>query len=350
MKSLRKTGLGLISGSALFLSSFAVGAQAEVVLNIAIPTLGTMDFSPVTGDQDNEKWLALIGNGLVGLNRETAKFEPELAESWTTNEDGTVWTFKLRPNVKFHDDWGTVTADDVKFSWEQWIVEESTHSARTLYRQAVGDNIANFEVINDLEFKVTASQPVHHLLAALCSCEPGVTVFPRKYYEEKGDEAIKYPIGTGAFRYVSHADGEELVLAKFDDYWGDKAKVDRVVIKEIPDGAARLTQVQAGAIDLAQLDGSLVGEAEASGLKILGIPAARNAFIFLGGSYWTDPEHLDKDSPWIQADNYEKGKAIREAMSLAIDRSAILEVALGGHGTLSYGPVVANPLNPDLFD
>ncbi len=352
MKALkRRTRFGLIAGSAFLFASFAADAQSEKgVLNIAIPTLGTMDFAPKTSDQDNEKWLALIGNGLVGLNRETAKFEPELAESWTTNEDGTVWTFKLRPDVKFQGGWGTVTADDVKFSWEQWIAEESTHSARTIYRQAVSGDIANFEVVNDLEFKIKASKPVHHLLAALCSCEPGVTVFPRAYYEKEGEAALKHPIGTGAFQYVSHTDGEELVLEKFDDYWGEKAKVDRVVIKEIPDGAARLTQVQAGAIDLAQLDGSLVGEAEASNLKILGIPAARNAFIFLGGSYWTDPEHLDKDSPWIQADNYEKGKAVREAMSLAIDRQSILEVALGGHGTLSYGPVVANPLNSDLVD
>jgi peptide/nickel transport system substrate-binding protein len=333
------------------LASFATHAQSdEIVLNIAIPTLGTMDFAPKTSDQDNEKWLALIGNGLVGLNRETATFEPELAESWTVNEDGTVWTFKLRPDVQFHDGWGTMTADDVKFSWEQWIAPESTHSARTIYRQAVSDDIANFEIVNDLEFKITASRPVHHLLAALCSCEPGMTVFPRAYYEQKGEEALRHPIGTGAFQYVSRIDGEELVLEKFDDYWGEKAKVDRVVIKEIPDGAARLTQVQAGAIDLAELDGSLVGEAEASGLQILGIPAVRNAFIFLGGSYWTDPEHLDRDAPWIQADDYEKGKAVREAMSFAIDRPAILEVALGGHGTLSYGPVVANPLNSDLID
>jgi peptide/nickel transport system substrate-binding protein len=352
MRSLQKHAyLGLVAASvyAAFLGSSARAAD-EVVLNIAIPTLGTMDFSPVTGDQDNEKWLALIGNGLVGLNRETAKFEPELAESWTVNEDGTEWTFKLRPNVKFQGGWGTMTADDVKFSFEQWIAEASTHSARKIYRQAVSDDIANFQVLNDLEFKIKASKPVHHLLAALCSCEPGVTVFPRKYYEEKGEEAIQHPIGTGAFQYVSHADGEELVLEKFDDYWGDKAKVDRVVIKEIPDGAARLTQVQAGAIDLAQLDGSLVGEAEASGLKILGIPAVRNAFIFLGGSYWTKDDLLDKTSPWIQADAPEKGKAIREAMSLAIDRQAVLDVALGGHGTLSYGPVVANPLNSDLVD
>jgi peptide/nickel transport system substrate-binding protein len=348
---IKHASIGFFAAS-LYVASLGANAQTadEVVLNIAIPTLGTMDFSPVTGDQDNEKWLALIGNGLVGLNRETAKFAPELAESWTVNEDGTEWTFKLRPNVKFHDGWGTVTADDVKFSWEQWIAEDSTHSARKIYRQAVGEDIKNFEIINDLEFKLKSGKPVHHLLAALCSCEPGVTVFPRKYYEEKGEEAIKHPIGTNAFKYLSHKDGEELVLEKFDEYWGDPAKVDRVVIKEIPDGAARLTQVQAGAIDLAQLDGSLVGEAEASGLKILGIPAVRNAFIFLGGSYWTMPDQLDKASPWIQADSPEKGKAIREAMSLAIDRQAILDVALGGHGTLSYGPVVANPLNSDLID
>lgn len=350
----RMTGtmLGLAAAGVLLLASTDANAQSddEVALNIAIPTLATMDFAPATSDQDNEKLLMLIGNNLVGLNRKTAQIEPELAESWEVNEDGTEWTFKLRPNVKFHDGWGTMTADDVKFSWEQWISDESTHSARTIYRQAVGNDIANFEIINDVEFRLKGSEPLFHLLGAVCSCEPGMTVFPRAYYEQKGEEAIQHPIGTGPYKYVSHTDGEELVLEKFDDYWGQKPQIDRIVIKEIPDGAARLTQVQAGAVDLAQLDGSLVEEARASGLKIIGIPAVRNAFIFLGGSYWTNPDMLDKDAPWIQADNPEKGKAIREAMSRAIDRQAVLDVALGGHGTLSYGPIVANPLNPDLVD
>ena len=317
-------------------------------VTVAMNFLDSMDYAPATSEQDNEKYLALMANNLVGVDKETGQYVGELAESWEVSEDGRTWTFTLKPDIPFHNDMGTVTSEDVKYTWSQWAGEDSRHAFRSLYAQAVaGDTEANFEIISDLEFALHAEEPVFGLLQLVCSCEPGLAVVSADWYEENGDDH-GHPIGTGPWEYVSHSVGEELVLQRFDDYWGEKPNFENLIIREIPDGAARLAQVQSGTVDFALLDGTLIGEAEAAGLGVFGIPNVRNAFVMLGGSYWTVPEELDADSPWIQADNPEQGLAIREAMSLAIDRETILEQALQGFGKLSYAPVSHSPDNPDM--
>jgi peptide/nickel transport system substrate-binding protein len=332
-----------VMASALVLSSCTPGAEekdtgSDKTLTVAVGSLGTMDFAPISSEEDNEKSLMLLGDSLIGVDAKTSEFTGELAKSWSVSPDGLTWDFTLRPNIKFQGGYGTVTAEDVKWSWSQWADDKSTHTTREFYRDAVGGDMNNFEVVSPLEFKLHAKKPVQ-LLPFVCSCTPGMTVFPKKYYEEKGAEANKNPLGSGPWQFVSSKPGDEIVFKRNPDYWGQKPQAAKLVLKEIPDGAARLAQVKSGAVDLGQLDGSLSGEAaKDKNLTIRGIPHILNSWILLGGSYWGN-EHLDRGAPWIQADDPEKGKAIREALSLAIDRDAILKIALQGHGKKTYGPM-----------
>jgi peptide/nickel transport system substrate-binding protein len=325
-------------------------AGGDVTVTAALPGLSSMDWAPATSSGDEEKLLIMVGDNLTQLNRETRQVEGALAESWEISPDGLTWTWKLRPNVQFHDGWGTVTAEDVKFSWWEWAREESTHTARPQMAQAIDGNIDNFEIVDDLTFKLHTTQPIVHLPAVVCSCWPGMTVTSKKYFDETPvEEANKHPIGTGPFKFVSSTPGVEIRLDANKDYWGTVPAFDHLVMQEIPDGAARLVQVQSGAVDIAQLDAELSGEATAAGLQISTIPDFGNAFLLLGGSYYGDDEHLDKDSPWIQADAPEKGLLVREAMSLAIDRQLIIDQVLNGEATPAYGPLIQYP-NEDLID
>lgn len=329
-------------------SDGASGDGREIV--VALGTLGTQDWSPQFSDGDNEKMLMLMGNNLVTVDPETKQYAPEIAESWELSEDGMTWTFKLRPDVQFHGGWGTLTAEDVKYSWEMWISEDSRHVAAPSYRRAVDDSIDNFEIVNDLEFRLHASEPTPDLLSAVCSCEPGMTIFSKAYHDEEGFEAeTAHPILTGPWEYVGGEQGVEIVLKRFDDYWGEEPEAETLVLKEIPDGAARLTQVQAGEVDLALLDAALAPEALASDLQLMGIPDVYNAWVMLGGTY-PGNEANDDESPWIQADNPEQGLAIREALSLAIDRDLIIERVLHGSAVPAYGPVLWFPGNPAIHD
>lgn len=332
----------------------ATDAGEGSTLTAAWGYLGTMDWSPAGSASDNEKVLSLISNALVGLNHETLELEGELAESFTLSDDGKTWDFKLRPGVKFQGDHGTLTAEDVKYNWAEYISPESAHGAAEQLAQAVDGDMNNFEVVNELEFRLHTNNPIVHLPAVLCSCASGMAILSKKYADSSDPQTVaNHPIGTGPWEFVSSTPGVEVVLKKFNDYWGEpKPAFDNLILQEIPDDAARLLQVQSGSADIAELSPPLVNEATSAGLQVKTVPDVGNVFVILGGSYWGEPQccRLDAGAPWIQADNLPAGKAVREAMSLAIDRNLILDTILKGNGELSYGPLLQYNNNPLLTD
>lgn len=314
--------------------------SGDDVLIAAVGTLGTMEWEPAKAGHDNELITMNWSNSLIGTN-EAGEYIGELATEWELSDDLLTWTFELRPDVPFHDDWGTVTSEDVRYTWQEWISTESTHDGQAQLSQAVGDDMANFEIIDDLNFSVTATEPVIQLPSVLCSCIGGLQITSARYAEEEPEEAAVHPIGTGPWQFVSSTPGVEVVLDAVEDHWLESPGFSRLLLKEIPDPAARLVQVQSGAVDIASLAGELVGEAEAAELDIVSLPLVANTFVVLGGSYWTHPdEWLDRDAPWIQADDPAAGQAIREALSLAIDRELILDTILSGEGEVAYGPLI----------
>ncbi len=324
-------------------------AMAEDLV-IAVGTLGSFEWAPSRNGEDNNLIAAHWSDPFIGLDPKTGQLSPGIAESWELSDDGKTWTFKLRAGVPFHDGWGTVTAEDVKYSWGEWMSEGSNHEPAQQMAQAVDGSLDNFEIVSELEFKLHTTKPVLHLPALLCSCDTGLQVVPKKYHDEKGADAENtQPIATGPWKYVSGTPGVEVILEAVKDHWRKPPAFDRLIFKEIPDDAARLVQLQSGTIDLAAIDSSLVAEAKAAGLNIIPLPYFANTFVILGGSYWGD-DALDRDSPWIQADNPEKGLAIREALSLAIDRKLILDRILGGYGEVNYAPVFQYSNNPELTD
>jgi peptide/nickel transport system substrate-binding protein len=342
---------------------FAVGALAACggdepdqagtaqggTLTVAVADLGSMQWSPTRSGEETEKVAVGLYDNLIKLDPETRTLKPLLAESYSVSEDGRTWTFKLRPNIKFHGDNGTVTAEDVKYSWEMWMAEGANHNTTPVLSDAVGGDMKNFEIVSDLEFKINSPSPVLGLANSLSDSDTGLQITSKSYHEKGGAEADKHPIGTGPWEYVSSTPGEELVLKANKTHWDRPPAFDRLVMKEIPDGAARLVQVQSGAVDIASLDAPLISESKAAGLKLETIKDIANAFVILGGTY---PGHdkYDRASPWIQADSPTRGAAIREAMSLAIDRKLIVDKVLYGEAQLAYGPLIQYNAVKELTD
>ena len=318
-------------------------------LTVAVSSLGTMEWEPWLSNIENLITTAHVGDTLTTVDPETMQLEPGLAESWELSDDLTTWTFELKPDVPFQDDWGTVTAEDVKFSWGQYISEESIHFIKPQMSQAVDGDMANFEVVDDLEFKLHTTEPVVDLPALLSDIVPSMPVQSQAYFEAEPETALEHPLGTGPWKFVSSTPGVEIVLEAVPDHWRQTPAFERLVIKEIPDDAARLAQVQSGEVDLALLGSDLAGEAEGSGLDIRSVKDIGNCSVTLGGQYIGEPEE-DRDAPWVQSDDPDKGQAVREAMSLAIDRAAILDTINDGHGTLTHGPLVEYPSDPDRID
>ncbi|MBL8588232.1 MAG: polyamine ABC transporter substrate-binding protein, partial [Methylobacteriaceae bacterium] len=93
-------------------------AQKTLTIGMAAPDIGQVDPHKAVTTQD-KPMTGWVFNGLVRFKPGSADLgglEPDLAESWEKNADGTVWTFKLRKGVKFHRDYGEMTSEDVVFS------------------------------------------------------------------------------------------------------------------------------------------------------------------------------------------------------------------------------------------
>ncbi|MGH7863087.1 MAG: ABC transporter substrate-binding protein, partial [Candidatus Dormibacteraceae bacterium] len=126
------------------------------------------------------------------------------------------------------------------------------------------------------------------------------------------------------------------------NHWRKVPAFKTLVLKIVADDSTRLAQVQSGDLDVAPIPLSLKPEAQSANLKIASIPSIGVSNMYLGGQFPGYP-YNDPKSPWIQADNPDKGLAIRKALSFAIDRKAILNKVLFGTGELIAAPICFPP-------
>lgn len=318
------------------------GGGSNDLLTIGVAGLGSQNWNPAIASNGEAPVKGLVGDTLFRRNPETRELEPGLAESWELAPDGSFLKVKLRPNVPFHGGYGNLTAEDVKFTYEQFIGPDSDRGNQALaLMQAVGETMDSFEVVNDLEFTIHSADPSPLILVALANGSTGNAMYiqSKKYWEEKPEEALVHPIGTGPFEFVSSTPGVDVKLKAVENHWRQTPAFKNLTYSIIPDDAARLAQVQSGQIDIAFLPANLAREAADSGIEVFSAENHGSMTVMLGGQYENDPA-FDRDSPWIQADKPEAGQKIREALSVAIDREGILEAVLAGEGEITSGPLI----------
>lgn len=324
-------------------SSGGTAQQPTGTLTVGVVGLGTEVWTPPTALNDEKQVMDLVADTLIRVDPETREFVPGLAESWSVSEDGLTWTFTLREDVPFHDDWGTLTAEDVRFTWEMFLDEAAVHPRAAVYRSAIDGDIENFEIVSDYEFRIHTPTPMVTLPAQLIHPQVSMHIVSKEYWESVGEEeAAQHPIGTGPFRFVSHEPGQEVTVEAVENHYRQTPHFQTVVLRIVPDEAGRFAQLQAGDIDMAAIGLPQQPQAEAAGLQLFSIPTVGTSFLALGGMYYDHPNH-DADAPWIQDDNPEQGRAIREALTYAIDRQAIVDQILFGQGqpaplALSFPP------------
>lgn len=165
--------------------------------------------------------------------------QPKLATDWEISEDGRVWTFTLREGVTFHD--GTpFNAEAVKQSFERLLNEEFNLDRRRFYA-----GITEIEVVDEHTVRFTTEEPWGPLLSFFTYIAAAI-VSP----DLADQKDFTHLVGTGPFKLESWTPGEETVLVRNEDYWGEAPLLERVVFREVPEDSTRIAMLQTGEIDV----------------------------------------------------------------------------------------------------
>lgn len=173
------------------------------------------------------------------------KIVPHLAESWTISPDGKEYTFKIRNQVKFSD--GTAfTAKTVKKNFDAVMNNMKMHTWL-----GVISLLEKTEAIDDSTFQLTLKDSYYPTLYDLAVTRP-VRFLAESGFPDDGDtsKGVKNPIGTGPWVLSDYKKDEYAVFTFNSNYWGDKPKVDKIVIKIIPDAETRVLAFEKGDLDL----------------------------------------------------------------------------------------------------
>ena len=276
-------------------------------------------------------------DSLYAFEQGTTNPVPSLAEC-VPNEDATVWSCKLREDVKFHD--GTdFNADAVVFNFERWRFTDNPYhypSQVFEYYEAMWGGfddaslITEVKAIDDLNVQFTLSTPMAPFLANLAM---DMFAISSPTAIQAAGEAYGTPsggcVGTGPYKFVSWQEGTEIVLVANEDYWGEAPKIKNVVIRVIPDDSARFLALQAGDIDAleqAVVEDLATAEADPT-LQVLTRPALNTSYLAFN--------YKIKEFQDIK---------VREAVAHAIDKEGLISNFFG-----TYGTVATNLLPPGML-
>lgn len=281
------------------------------------------------------------------------QIEPRLATSWKPL-DASTWEFKLRPGVKFHDG-SDFTAQDVKFSIER-IPTVAGPNPTTIYVRRVKE----VKIVDPLTVHIVTDGPAPNLpndfirlFIVSHNAAAGLT-------KDNANEAFnsgKAAVGTGPYKFVSWTPKDQMVIERFDGYWGEKEPWARVVRKELPNDAARVAQLKAGQVDI-------IVRAPASDVATLkrdaklAVATIETVYVFNMELDMRDksPQVSAKDGSALPKNPLQDPR-VREAIDLAIDRPALAEIAMEGLGApvnQLVTPSIAGynkslpPLKPDV--
>lgn len=288
---------------ALASASPALAARTDLVLGVVLepPHLDPTAGAAAAIDE------ILYANVFEGLTRigPSGEVLPALAESWTISDDGKVYTFKLHKGVKFHDG-SDFDAEDVKFSLDRARAPDSVNAQKGLFAA-----IDTVEVIDPETVQVTLKHPQGAFLYNM-GWGDAVIVAP-----ESADSNKEKPIGTGPFRFEHWAKGSAVTLVKSDNYWGDPVALDKVEFRFIPDAAAAVPAVLSGDVQAFPFfPADAVSQVE-------GNPQLK---VVIGSTEGETILAMNNKKPPL--DNLK----VRQAISYALDREAIIDGASGGLG------------------
>jgi ABC-type transport system substrate-binding protein len=315
-------------------SVFPVVAQ-ENILRLALPEGDANSLDPQEFNTIAESWtLRNVMEGLVGFDPQSLDVIPGLAESWELSDDGLVYTFHLRSGINFHNG-NNLSAEDVVYTLNRLanppgFINTPTYAASLIVGSIAGyaevtdgsaETLSGVRAVDDATVEITLNAPNSAFLPALTMI-PAV-IISRLDGDNPGFE--ENPIGTGPFMFQEWVRQDHISLTANPNYWGDRPALDGAIYRVIPEKSVVLVEFLAGNLDFA-----IVPPTDVATIKADPSLEGRVQDQAILSIFWLP---LNVTRPPL--DNLQ----VRQAMSIAIDRQAIVDNVLQGQGAVAHGPL-----------
>ena len=313
--------LAVLAALGLVTSASAAPPKDAIVIGLVAEPV-TMDPPQIT-DLNSARVTKRIFEGLVAQELGSYKLVPGLAQSWDISKDGLTYTFKLRPNVKFHD--GTpFNAEAVKFVFERQLNDKGPYYATGTYPYVKGflGNVAGVEVLDAGTVQIKLKAPLAPFLQYLA--HQSLFMFSPESLKKWGKDVVKHPVGTGPFKLDAWEPGVRVVLARNDEYWGGPPKIRQAIYVPIVEAQARLVALKTGDIDLTM-------DVPPDSLDEL--RRDPNVVVAESNSSAVWYVMLNTRHPIL------KDRRVRQALNHAVNKDAIIRDILRGTAIVSRGPM-----------
>ncbi|RJQ32689.1 MAG: ABC transporter substrate-binding protein [Actinobacteria bacterium] len=269
--------------------------------------------------------------GLLQYDPETSKLVPAVAKRWEISKDSKEFTFFLRDDVKFQNG-QSVTASDFKYAWERVVNPANASPVAYHFSPIVGyqefsdkkaKGLSGVIAVNDTTLKVKLSYSWADFLAVVA--HPAFSPVPKEAVQKNPKAYAEAPVGNGPFKIVKWIHKKEIQLEAFDDFFGGKPRLKKLVYKIYSDGRTALKDYKAGSLEVAKIpSGELVAlqkDAKYSDQIKLN-PQLSAEFFYI---------NVEK-KPW-------NNLYLRKAFNYAINRKKLVDKAFEGLATQATGLV-----------
>lgn len=271
-----------------------------------------------------------VWDGLVDYDPETLEVVPAIADTWDISDDGLVYTFNLKKGVKFHSG-REVVAEDFVYSWSR-VAQAETASYLAYHLEPIvgydelqageGDTLEGVKALDDYTLEVT----LKYSYADFVNTLGHVVFYPvaKEDIEEWGDQYAEHVNGTGPFKFVEWKHDQYIDLERNDDYYGEKANLEKVRYRIFAEENAAFLEFQGGNIEYCAIpQGKIQTTLDDAELGDQAIIQPLLAIYYFAMN--------------VQSEPFKDNLALREAINYAVDRQNIIDVISEGVPALATG-------------